>query len=122
MLLFALGLGFLYVTRATLIAFLFAIFFAYLMSPIVNRLEKVLRGRGRAIAVIYVLLIALVVVFFLSVGPKVTREGAPAGSVIADFTHPTEFRRNRPSDSAAEHGWSKTSTEHRSVVSGQPQR
>ena len=39
-LLFALALGFLYVARATLIAFLFAIFFAYLMSPLVNRLEK----------------------------------------------------------------------------------
>ena len=43
-LLFALGLGFLYVTRQTLIAFLFAIFFAYLVSPMVSRLEKVLRG------------------------------------------------------------------------------
>ena len=61
MLLFALALGFLYVARATLIAFLFAIFFAYLMSPLVNRLEKVLRGRERAIAVIYFLLLVLVV-------------------------------------------------------------
>ena len=51
-LLFALGLGFLYVARVTLIAFLFAIFFAYLMSPLVNRLESLLRGRVRAIAVI----------------------------------------------------------------------
>ncbi len=42
-LLFALGLGFLYVARATLIAFLFAIFFAYLMSPLVNRLERLLQ-------------------------------------------------------------------------------
>ena len=62
-LLFALGLGFLYVARATLIAFLFAIFFAYLMSPMVNRLEKVLKGRNRAIAAIYALLLVLVVVF-----------------------------------------------------------
>ncbi len=45
-LLFALGLGFLYVARQTLIAFLFAIFFAYLMSPLVSHLEKLLRGRG----------------------------------------------------------------------------
>ena len=50
-LLFALALGFLYVARQTLIAFLFAIFFAYLMSPMVNYLEKLLKGRGRAIAV-----------------------------------------------------------------------
>lgn len=79
MLLFALVLGFLYVTRDTLIAFLFAIFFAYLMSPLVNRLERLLKGRGRAIAVIYALLIVLVIVFFVVVGPKVTREGAKLG-------------------------------------------
>jgi predicted PurR-regulated permease PerM len=75
-LLFALGLGFLYVARTTLIAFLFAIFFAYLMSPVVSRLEKLLRGRGRAIAVIYLLLLGLVVLFFVSMGPRIGREGA----------------------------------------------
>ena len=69
-LLFALGLGFLYVARATLIAFLFAIFFAYLMSPLVNHLERLLKGRGRAIAVIYALLIALVIVFFVVVARR----------------------------------------------------
>jgi predicted PurR-regulated permease PerM len=75
-LLFALGLGFLYAARQTLIAFLFAIFFAYLMSPLVSNLEKVLHGRGRAIAVIYVLLLGLVVLFFVSTGPKIARESA----------------------------------------------
>ena len=73
-LLFALGLGFLYVARQTLIAFLFAIFFAYLMSPLVSQLEKLLHGRGRAIAVIYSLLLALVVLFFVSMGPRIGRE------------------------------------------------
>ncbi|MGA8274231.1 MAG: AI-2E family transporter [Candidatus Sulfotelmatobacter sp.] len=76
MLLFALGLGFLYAARQTLIAFLFAIFFAYLMSPLVSYLEKLLRGRGRAIAVIYVLLLGLVVLFFVSTGPRIGRESA----------------------------------------------
>ena len=75
-LLFALGLGFLYVARETLMAFLFAIFFAYLMSPLVSYLEKLLRGRGRAIAVIYLLLLGLLVLFFVSMGPRVGREGA----------------------------------------------
>ena len=75
-LLFALGLGFLYVARATLMAFLFAIFFAYLMSPVVSHLEKLLHGRGRAIAVIYLLLLGLVVLFFVSMGPRIGREGA----------------------------------------------
>jgi predicted PurR-regulated permease PerM len=74
-LLFALGLGFLYVARTTLMAFLFAIFFAYLMSPVVSRLEKLLHGRARAIAVIYLLLLGLVVLFFVSMGPRIGHEG-----------------------------------------------
>jgi predicted PurR-regulated permease PerM len=81
-LLFALGLGFLYVARQTLIAFLFAIFFAYLMSPLVSYLEKLLRGRGRAIAVIYVMLLGLVVLFFVSMGPRIAREGAHLGQSL----------------------------------------
>src|SRR5271169_4310819 len=75
-LLFALGLGFLYVARQTLMAFLFAIFFAYLMSPIVSQLEKFLHGRSGAIAVIYLLLLGLVVLFFVAMGPRIGREGA----------------------------------------------
>ncbi len=75
-LLFALGLGFLYAARQTLIAFLFAIFFAYLISPLVSYLEKVLRGRRLlAIAIIYACLLGLVVLFFVSMGPRVAREG-----------------------------------------------
>src|ERR1700746_1174 len=77
--LFALALAFLYITRQTLISFLFAIFFAYLMSPLVSNLEKVLKSRGLAIAVIYTLLLGLVIVFFVFVGPKVTRGGARRG-------------------------------------------
>jgi predicted PurR-regulated permease PerM len=81
-LLFALGLGFLYVARDTLIAFLFAIFFAYLMSPLVSSLEKVLHGRVRAIAVIYVLLLGLLVLFFVSMGPRIARESSRLGQSL----------------------------------------
>jgi predicted PurR-regulated permease PerM len=109
-LLFALGLGFLYVARATLIAFLFAIFFAYLMSPLVGRLEKLLRGRDRSIAVIYALLLALVVLFFVVVGPMVTREGSRLGKALPDL-----LAKLNSGDIAtqigAQHGWSKTSTD-----------
>jgi predicted PurR-regulated permease PerM len=109
-LLFALGLGFLYVARDTLIAFLFAIFFAYLMSPLVNRLEKLLRGRGRAIAVIYTLLLALVVVFFVVVGPKVTREGARLGKSIPDLL--TRLSSGQiATQIGEEHGWNDKTTQ-----------
>jgi len=69
-LLFALALGFLYIARRTLIAFLFAVFFAYLVDPAVSRVEKWVKGRGRAIGVIYLLLVALLVTFFFFVGRR----------------------------------------------------
>ena len=103
-------MGFLYLTRATLIAFLFAIFFAYLMSPLVNHLERLLRGRGRAIAVIYALLLVLVVVFFVVVGPKVTREGARLGQslpVLLSKLNSGQIAKQI----GQEHGWSTTSIE-----------
>lgn len=108
-LLFALGLGFLYAARATLIAFLFAIFFAYLMSPLVTRLERVLKGRGRAIAVIYSLLLALVVVFFVVVGPKVTREGARLGQSVPGLLGQLSSGQIA-NQLGAEHGWSLGTT------------
>lgn len=109
-LLFALGLGFLYVTRVTLIAFLFAIFFAYLMSPLVTHLERFLRGRNRAIALIYTCLLAVVVIFFVEVGPKVTSEGAKLGHSL-----PGMLARLNSGQLATQigeqHGWSRATTE-----------
>jgi predicted PurR-regulated permease PerM len=102
-LLFALGLGFLYAARQTLIAFLFAIFFAYLMSPLVSHLEKVLHGRVRAIAVIYALLFTVVVLFFVSTGPKIARESSRLSQSL-----PAISRLSSPQFAEQlghEHGW-----------------
>ena len=71
---FAVGFGFLYVARRTLIAFLFAVFFAYLVDPAVSRVEKWTKGRPSAIAVIYFLIVLLLVTFFFFVGPKIGHE------------------------------------------------
>ncbi|MBS1850124.1 MAG: AI-2E family transporter [Acidobacteria bacterium] len=73
-LLFALGLGFLYIAHRTLIAFLFAIFFAYLVDPAVSKIERRAGGRGRAITVIYLLLVLLLSTFFFFVGPRIGRQ------------------------------------------------
>src|ERR1051326_3938676 len=73
-LIFTLALGFLYVARRTLVAFLFAVFFAYLVDPAVSRVEKWTRGRGKAIAVIYVLIVIFLGTFFFFVGPKIGHE------------------------------------------------
>src|SRR2546427_11052339 len=78
-LLFALALGFLYAARRTLVAFLFAIFFAYLVDPAVSRVEKWGRGRGRAIAAIYALLGLLLITFFFFVGPRIANQSRRLG-------------------------------------------
>jgi predicted PurR-regulated permease PerM len=73
-LLFAIGLGFLYIARRTLIAFLFAVFFAYLVDPAVSRVQRWTKSRGIAIAVIYALIVIFLATFFFFVGPKIGRE------------------------------------------------
>ena len=109
-LLFALGLGFLYIARRTLIVFLFAVFFAYLMEPAVSRLEKVLRGRGRAIAVIYILLLAGIGLFFFSVGPRIGHESARLGQSLPDLLNRVSSG-DIAHDIGKEHGWSSTTQE-----------
>lgn len=81
-LIFALGLGFLYVAHLTLIAFLFAIFFAYLMDPAVSHLARFTRSRAWAIAAIYSVLLILLVTFFVFVGPQVVRQAQRLAEVM----------------------------------------
>jgi len=109
-LLFALALGFLYVARQTLIAFLFAIFFAYLVDPAVSRIQKWTHSRGWAIAAIYVLLLALVVTFFFIVGPRIGHQAQTLSESL-----PTLMDRVTSGTIAEQlgkqHGWSATSTQ-----------
>lgn len=74
-LVFALVLMFLYVAWRAIITFLFAIFFAYILEAPVSRLQGWLRGsRPAAIAVVYVLFVALMIVTFSLLGPPVMDE------------------------------------------------
>jgi len=104
-LLFALALGFLYIARRTLIAFLFAVFFAYLVDPAVSRVEKWVRGRGRAIGVIYVLLVALLVTFFFFVGPQIARQAQRLGESLPKLLE-TVSSGQIAEQIGKEHGWS----------------
>ncbi len=112
LLLFALGLGFLYAARHTLILFLFAVFFAYLINPAVARLDKVVRGRTRAIAVIYLLLLLGVGIFFAVAGPRISRQGARLGESLPGLMDKaTNGQISGPIGDlaariSAEHGWS----------------
>jgi len=75
-LVFALVLLFLYSAWRAILTFLFAIFFAYLLEAPVSRLQGWLRGsRGGAIAVVYLILIAGLVLLFAVAGEQVMQQG-----------------------------------------------
>ena len=104
-LLFALVLGFLYAARRTLVAFLFAIFFAYLMDPAVSRVEKWTRGRSRAIVVIYILLVAMVATLFFFVGPQIAHQAQRLNETFPTLL--TDLGTGRIAEQIGrEHGWS----------------
>jgi predicted PurR-regulated permease PerM len=81
-LLFAVGVGFLYAARRTLILFLFAIFFAYLINPAVGRLEKVFHSRKWSITAIYLLLVLALAVLGFLVGPRIARQSSRLGATL----------------------------------------
>ncbi len=112
-LLFALGLGFLYAARRTLLLFLFAIFFAYLINPAVGRLEKLFRSRAWAITAIYLLLLLGLGLFGFLVGPRIARQSARLGASLPGFmdkTNASQFSGQIGELAARignEHGWSQ---------------
>jgi predicted PurR-regulated permease PerM len=79
---FAVGIGFLYAARRTLLLFLFAIFFAYLINPAVVRLEKLVHRRAWAVAIIYLMLVIALAVFGFLVGPRIARQSSRLGASL----------------------------------------
>jgi predicted PurR-regulated permease PerM len=104
-LLFALGLYVLYAVRHTLTAFLFAIFFAYLMDPLVSRLQKILRGRGRSIALIYVVLLLLLGWLLFSVGPRIAQQATRLNDSVPKMFEQLSSGQ-LAEDIGKQHGWS----------------
>ncbi|HEY1264909.1 MAG TPA: AI-2E family transporter, partial [Terriglobales bacterium] len=109
-LLFALALGFLYAAHHALIAFLFAVFFAYLMDPAVSRVEKWTGRRGWAIAAIYLLLVILVVTFFFIVGPKIGKQAQLLSESLPSLLEKVSSGQIAE-QIGAQHGWSAKTTQ-----------
>lgn len=110
-LVFALGLLFLYVAWRALLAFLFAIFFAYLLEAPVARLQRLLRGsRPAAVAVVYLFFVALVVFVFAMAGPPVAKEAQQlrqqAPAMAQNITSGQIVQQV-----GAQHGWSQETQE-----------
>ena len=73
-LVFAIVLAFLRAARETLTLFLFAVLFAYFLEPLVGRLERPVRGRGKAILVVYAALVGVLVAIGFIAGPSLGDE------------------------------------------------
>jgi predicted PurR-regulated permease PerM len=116
--LWAIGLGFLYAARRTLILFLFAIFFAYLINPAIVRLEKLLRSRAWAITVIYVLLLLALGLFGFLVGPRIARQSSRLGSQLPGLVDKASTGQlsgqigQIAERIGSEHGWSNATQQH----------
>jgi predicted PurR-regulated permease PerM len=87
-LLIAAALAFVYAARNAILAFLFAIFFAYLIDPFVEFVSKKLKiARGRAIALVYVVIVAGLGVLLVSIGPNIVQETEKLVNTIPELYH-----------------------------------
>lgn len=116
-LVFAIVLIFLYSAWRAIIAFLFAIFFAYLLEAPVSSLQKWFRGsRATAILAVYVIFMGLLTAVFIIAGPPVIDEVhslVRQTPVLAENINSGNLARQL----GAQHGWSsKTIDEITSYV------
>ena len=73
-----LALGLVYMLRRTLFIFVLALLFAYLLSPLVNLLDRAIPGRTRtpALALAYIIFVGGVVLLGAQIGSRVTEQAA----------------------------------------------
>ncbi|HKE32947.1 MAG TPA: AI-2E family transporter [Candidatus Angelobacter sp.] len=106
-LVFVLVLMFAYAAWRVLIAFLFAIFFAYLVEAPVGRLQRLLRGsRTAAITVVYLIFIAGLVLVMARAAPPVIQEAQTLlqkSPQLAEQISGGQITRQV----ATQHGWSE---------------
>src|SRR5689334_21380716 len=77
-----------YLVRQTLFVFTLAVLFAYLLAPLVDVLDRVLpasRTRTPALALAYVLVVAILVVTVMQIGSRVVEEANTLIKVFPDL-------------------------------------
>jgi predicted PurR-regulated permease PerM len=98
-------LALIYQVRATLFLFTLAVLFAYLLSPAVDLLYRAMPGRARtwALAVVYVIFVALVVIAVSQIGSRVADEAKSlAGKFPAMLENLQRQSENSPGGSLQE--------------------
>lgn len=99
-------MAFIYAARHTLVLFLFAIFFAYLIDPLVERAQAWVKvSRGQGIAIVYLVIFGALALFLLLVGPRLASEGSRLAHSL-----PALYDKIKTGQIAwqigASHGWS----------------
>lgn len=110
-LIFALVLLFLYAAWRAILAFLFAIFFAYLLEAPVARFQRWFRGsRSAAIAVVYLIFIGILVLVFALLGPPVAQEAQKLAQQVPEWSNqitPEQIAQHL----GIKQGWSQTTVD-----------
>lgn len=87
-LLYGLALVFIYFAWKTLVTFLFAIMFAYLLEPAVAGLQHRVRlSRGRAVLAVYVVIFVGLGIFFFFLGPRIATQIGRLSDALPNITH-----------------------------------
>jgi predicted PurR-regulated permease PerM len=82
-----------YAIRHTLFIFIVALLFAYLLLPLVDFIDNHLpmeRSRGPALAIVYLILVAGIVILGVQIGTTVTEQANTLAQRIADFLKPEQ--------------------------------
>ena len=113
-LVFGLGLLFVYAAWRVLITFLFSIFFAYLLEAPVGRLQRWLKGsRNGAITLVYLIFVAGLVLVWDLAAPKIVLEAQTLVRQAPQLAQSISEEHIR--QLASQHGWSDAT--YRSVES-----
>jgi predicted PurR-regulated permease PerM len=105
---FGLVLSFIYFAWRAIIAFLFAVFFAYLLEAPVSRFQTWFRGsRIAAIALVYLILLLVLVLVFSLLGPPMAQEAQKLAQQAPEWANKITSRQIAE-QVGTHYGWSNT--------------
>ena len=87
-----------YLIRETLLIFVVALLFAYLLWPLVNLLDRRLPGRSKVLALtlVYLALVGFLIVFGIAVGSRVVQQANALATKLPGPPRPFPFSRAPP--------------------------
>lgn len=87
--LFGLIVAVVYFIRETLLLFALAVFFAYMLSPLVQLVQRITpRRRGLALAIVYVILVGALVGIGISLGSRIAEQASNLITRLPDLLQP----------------------------------